>query len=82
MKRIRLFFGAIALTFAFVSAFAFKSSAFVEDPAIVNASNECIRVQVECGGGNNTCQRVVNDELQDIHQFTSITSCEPLLKMP
>ena len=77
MKKTRLFFGAIALTFSLAAALAFKAAPVVDEPAILNAQNECTKVTASCPGGEFACK---TSSGQQIYNRVSSTNCAPMLQ--
>lgn len=82
MKKTRMILGVMALSFAFISSFAFNDRDVEEVPAFRNIADQCIKVEgIHCEGSQATCKRQVAGELRTLYQFNSVTSCSPELKM-
>lgn len=81
MKRIRLFLGVIAFTFALASALAFKVAPAAVNPAYLD-DGVCTTVSVICDGANQPCVKDLGGQIgsQQIYDKQT-TSCSEL-KMP
>jgi hypothetical protein len=81
MKKIRLLIGVVALTFAFVSSFALKSSSTLIAPAYIGSSG-CQTASVTCSGNNQNCQQQIpNVGTKTIFDYDLTSDCGPVLRM-
>lgn len=79
MRKVRMFFGAVALLLSFASAFALKSTPVVDNPARV-IGGICTQVSASCNGTVNDCVQTGTSLI--VRQFESeSTTCGDVLKM-
>jgi hypothetical protein len=78
MKNVRIFLGGATLLLSFATAFAFKATPVVDDPARVK-QGACTRVSATCNGVLNDCLETGTSNI--VSQFQTGETCGAVLKM-
>lgn len=86
MKKLSMFFAALAMTIAAAGAFASAKAVRVQNPAWINISGSttvCTIAAVdECEGGSQLCEREVSPgNVKLIYEFDTTANCDFPLHM-
>lgn len=85
MKKLSMFFAAVAVMVAVAGAFASTRSARVQNPAWIDTSGSptvcTLAVVDECEGGEQLCEREVNGNFEIIYEFDTTADCKFPLHM-
>lgn len=84
MKKLSMFFTALAMSIAVIGAFAFDQSVRTESPAWIDTSGNqpiCEPALVVCGGGSQLCEKEVNGNIEAIYEFDTTADCKFSLYM-
>lgn len=84
MKKLSMFFAAVAVMLAVAGAFAFDKSARVQNPAWIDTSGSqpvCTPIVEDCEGDSQLCRKEVEGNLEIIYEFDTTADCNFALRM-